>query len=217
MTRRPTHRIQNWRKPVIFLAAAILLAALPFRAHAFWIYMNEEEAIQIAFPNGERVVRVDLNGVIAPEDRLETERALTFALVLDAMECYQGSVDGNVVGYACIDEVIGRYRPITFMVKIDHPAGKLAWYEILVYREAIGASSRKGPFREQFLGATVASKLKYGVDIRMLVGATLTSNHLAQAFRKHLHLYRDHLAKLAVQPELPKSHFKARRQIDVGR
>ena len=188
--------------------AALWLTGVPAPAQAFWVYMDEAQAVGIAFPNGERVVRVDLDGLIESAPRLDTERALGFALVLSDMKCYQGSKDGKVLAYACIDNVIGRYKPITFMVKIAHPSGELAWYEILVYRELVGSSSRAGPFRQQFLGKTIAAPLKYGKDVRMIAGATLTSDHLVDAFRKHFHLYKNHLKALGILPKLPPEHFK---------
>jgi len=179
--------------------------------------MNEDQAISIAFAGGERVVRMDLDALIDPAKRLATERDVGFALVLDEMKCYQGSKAGRVLAYACIDNVIGRYKPITFMVKIGHPGGELAWYEILVYRELVGSSSRAGPFRQQFIGKTLASPLKYGQDIRIIAGATLTSDHLVDAFRKHFHLYKSHFKTLPVLPELPPGHFKEKSEVRMMR
>ena len=199
------------------LLAALWLIGVPTPAQAFWVYMSEAQAVAIAFPSGERVVRVDLDGLIESESRLDTERALGFALVLSEMKCYQGSKDGKVLAYACIDNVIGRYKPITYMVKIAHPSGELAWYEILVYRELVGSSSREGPFRQQFLGKTIAAPLKYGKDIRMIAGATLTSDHLVDAFRKHFLLYKNHLKALEVLPELPPEHFKEQGDVRMTR
>ena len=199
------------------LWAALWLTGVPAPAQAFWVYMDEAQAVGIAFPNGERVVRVDLDGLIESAPRLDTERALGFALVLSDMKCYQGSKDGKVLAYACIDNVIGRYKPITFMVKIDHPSGELAWYEILVYRELVGSSSRAGPFRQQFLGKTLAAPLKYGQDIRMIAGATLTSEHLVDAFRKHFLLYKNHLQALGILPALPPEHFKEQGDVRMPR
>jgi hypothetical protein len=198
-------------------AAGLWLTGCPAPARAFWVFMNEAQAIAIAFPNGERVVRVDLDALIAPVKRLDTEREIGFALVLDQMKCYQGSKDAKVLAYACIDNVIGRYKPITYMVKIAHPGGELAWYEILVYRELVGSSSREGPFRQQFIGKTIAAPLKYGNDIRMIAGATLTSEHLVDAFRKHFLLYRNHFKALSILPDLPPEHFKEQEEVRMMR
>jgi hypothetical protein len=199
------------------LAAALGLAAGAPSVLAFWVFLDEAQALALAFPNGERVVRLDLSALIEPEKRLDTERQIGFALELDQMKCYQGSRNGKVLAYACIDNVIGRYKPITYMVKIAHPGGELASYEILVYRELVGSSSREGPFRRQFIGKTIDSQLKYGRDIRMISGATLTSEHLVDAFRKHFHLYRNHLKALGIQPALPPAHFKEHGEVRMMR
>jgi hypothetical protein len=212
---------QGWLRPslvgVVWALAALWMTGIPSPARAYWEYMSEAQAIDAAFPNGERVVRLDLDVLIESEQRLATERELGVALGLAEMSCYQGSKDGIVVAYACIDEVIGRSKPITFMVKIAHPSGELAWYEILVYREYIGNSSRGGPFRQQFLGKTIDAPLQYGNDIRNLQGATLTSEHLVDAFRKHFLLYKNHFKLLGILPELPPEHFKERDEARMRR
>ena len=183
------------------MMVAVMLAAWPQAAMGVWVYFTTEEVLQVAFAPDERVVRIALEKVVHHSLRLDTERKLGYALVFPFMACYQGSRGGQVTGYACIDNVIGRYRPITFMIKFKYPDEGIAWYEVMVYREAVGRGVRAGPFREQFLGKTIADEMRYGKDVRMIVGATLTSDHLLRAFRKHLFLYNYIFKALPVLPE----------------
>lgn len=186
---------------VLLVLTVAIFAAHARPAQAIWIYFTEEEVLLVAFSGEERVVQIPLETVINPKKRLDTEKKLGYALVLPYMKCFQGSKDGIVTGYACIDNVIGRYRPITFMIKFNFPGAGIAWYEVMVYREAIGHGVRRGPFREQFLGKTKSDPMKYGVDVRMIAGATLSSDHLLRAFRKHIYMYHYIFQELAVLPE----------------
>ena len=184
----------------ILLAAA--LALLPVSsAQAIWIYFTPREAIDLAFPHGEDVEKVNWRKM-SPDTKSEIQSALGGKrLIFNLVQCFQGSLGGQVVGYACIDNVIGRYRPITFMVKINHPAGDIAHYEVMTYREAIGKEVGWGPFREQFYGKQIADPLVFGEDLRNISGATLSAHHLRDAFRRLLIVYERYLRNLPALPE----------------
>ena len=196
-TRIPTARA------ALPIAILLLLMASAAPAQAVWNYFDRAEALEIAFPDGERVAKVPFETLqmLDADLRMEIEAALGHALVLGNTECFQGSRDGSIVGYACIDNVIGRSLPITFMFKIDHPSGEIVWYEVMVYREAIGRSVRRGPFREQFIGKTFQDSLRYGEDLRSIAGATMSCDGLKMAFRKLLFLYEYHLRNLPLLAE----------------
>lgn len=186
-------------KPTRLVLAAVALA-LPWLlpaapAQGAWFYFDEQEALEIAFPEAE-AVRLDLEARMDPKRRLEIEKKLGYATVLPELKVFQGVRDGEVVGYAFIDNVIGRSRPITFMVRIDHPEGVIAHYEIMIYREMLGHSVRKGPFRKQFYGKSIEDPLRYGEDLRLLTGATMSAEGLLKGFRKHLYLYEYYLKDL---------------------
>ena len=172
------------------------MALVPTRpAQAIWIFFTQKEAIEIAFPNGESVHRVALRKM-QPEIKKEIAAILGQTVIFNLTKCFQGTIDGQVVGYACIDNVIGRSRPITYMIKIEHPHGDILHYEVMVYREAIGKEVGGGPFREQFYGKTLQDPLEYGEDLRNLAGATMSAVGLRDGFRRLLVLYQRYLKYL---------------------
>ncbi len=172
------------------------MTLVPLRpAHAIWVFFTQKEAIEIAFPNGESVNRVPLRKM-QPEIKKEIDSILGRTAVFNLTKCFQGTIGGQVVSYACIDNVIGRSRPITYMFKIEHPLGDILSYEVMVYREAIGKEVGGGPFREQFFGKTLHDPLEYGEDLRNLAGATMSAVGLRDGFRRLLVLYQQYLKDL---------------------
>jgi hypothetical protein len=179
-----------WRvfSAVLLGAAIAWLAPARPAAAAYFEFFTDEEALKVAFPGGEAVVEVDWS-LMGKETKKDIETKVGQTLVFRRMRCFQGSKDGNVVGYACIDNVIGRSKPITFLLKINHPKGDLAHYEIMVYREEVGKETGGGPFREQFYGKTSTDPFEYGNDLRNYSGATLSANGLRDGFVKLLTVY----------------------------
>lgn len=186
---RTRHRV------AVLAALAVLCASAP--AYGIWVFFTPQEALQVAFADEETVARVSWRDM-APQTKAAIREALGRSVLLPVIRCYQGSRDGEVLAYACIDNVIGRSRPITYLLKIDHPEGHIAFYEVMVYRESIGKEVRKGAFREQFLGKTREDPLRFGTDLRNYTGATLSSHHLRDGFRKLLVLYEHYLSGLPV-------------------
>jgi len=182
----------------------LLLLAFGMLAHGqqggYQEYLDQSGALRIAFPGGESVSKVPLHGLGEPQRVLLLVGSGPRAF-FRVSDCYQGRRGGAVTGYACIAEVIGKSMPITFMLKINHPQGDIALYEVMVYRELIGHKVREGAFREQFIGKTDKDKLYFGVDLRNLSGSTLSAYHLRDAFRKLLRLYEVYLRDLRALPE----------------
>ena len=189
----------TWPRTLLWLPLTLLIAASSLslaQNRGFVVYHeSEEDVLEIAFPNGEQVTKIPWDDIAGVQPDLFSERKgrLMFYRI---GTCYQGSSRGQVVGYACIANVLGKSQPITFMLKIDHPSGEVAFYEVMVYREMVGHEVREGPFHDQFVGKSSKSKLYFAVDIQNLSGATLSAYHLRDAIRKLLALYENHLKPL---------------------
>jgi hypothetical protein len=190
-------RMTWYTVPVAAAALLSALCALPPPAEAIWTFFSEEEAVKVAFPNGESVAEVDWE-LMSKETKKDIENRTHQTLVFRRTKCFQGSKEGKVVGYACIDNVIGRSKPITYMVKIGHPSGELAHYEIMVYREEIGKETGWGPFREQFYGKKTGEPFEYGNDLRNYSGATLSAVGLRDGFVRLLAVYETFFRGLPV-------------------
>ncbi|MCH8884390.1 MAG: FMN-binding protein [SAR324 cluster bacterium] len=192
---RMTGRVTTSRAAGLF-AVTIVLAALPAHGQQ-GVYLTEREALAKAFSHGEAVRRVPLQPSLTV--RTQIERAAGVPLLPTWVRCFQGTLKGHVVGYACIDNMIGKERPITYIIRIDHPAGRIAFVELMIYREAIGAEVRHPHFREQFEGKSVADPVRLREDIQKISGATLSSRALSDGARKILHLYQHYLRHLPPQ------------------
>jgi hypothetical protein len=151
------------------------------------VFLTEREAIQHALGDAERIrtvgVKVDADAIA------RVERASGVPFRIGWTHCYQGSTGGNVIAYACIDNMIGKERPITYIARINHPQGTIGMIEVMEYREAIGGEVNSQAFREQFEGKSTNDPLMLQEDIRNLNGATLSSRGLTNGARKLLHFY----------------------------
>ena len=181
------------------MALSVLAASLSIArpAQAIWNYFTPAEVLEVAFPNGEAIQEISWK-MMERAKKKEIEQALGQTLAFRRMKCFQGSSGGAVVGYACIDNVIGRSRPITYMIKIGHPDGVIVHYEIMIYREAIGKETGFGPFRDQFRGKKGDEPFDYDVDLRNLAGATMSAVGLRDGFVKILAVYEHFLKDLPV-------------------
>jgi hypothetical protein len=158
------------------------------------VFLTEPQALQAALGDAERTRPVILK--LGPEEQTRLERAAGARLFPGWTRCFQGLAHGRVIAYVCIDNMIGKERPITYLIRIDHPSGQIAMVEIMEYREAIGAEVSAPKFLGQFRHKTVEDPIRLHQDIRNLTGATLSSRALADGARKILHLYEAYLRNL---------------------
>ena len=89
---------------------------------------------------------------------------------------------GALLGYVFVDDVIGKESLITYAVGID-AGGALRNLEIMSYRESHGGEIRNPAWRAQFDHRSALAQLRFGVDIKNISGATLSSEHVTQGVR----------------------------------
>ncbi len=157
-------------------------------------YYTKEEAIELAFPNGETINPVDLE--FDDEMKAIIEKSAHVKIQRGVTDCYQGVLGTKITAYACIDNMIGRERYITYVVRINHPQGEIAFLEVMEYREAVGAVVHYPFFTGHFIGKTVRDPVWASKDIPKISGATLSVHGLAHGARKLLHLYHHYLRHL---------------------
>jgi Na+-translocating ferredoxin:NAD+ oxidoreductase RnfG subunit len=150
--------------------------------------MTEDEALRQIFPeaNTFQPQRLEL-GPAQLEDlgeklgRRLTDREIEYHVARDA--------SGAPLGVAFALDVIGKERPISFMLGVGRE-GRIQGVEVMVYRESEGSGIRAPRFRAQFIGKTLTDPLRIGRDIQNISGATLSSRATALAARKALALFR---------------------------
>ena len=99
---------------------------------------------------------------------------------------------GELVGHVFQDEVIGRQNLITYAIGIE-PTGALRNLEILSYRESHGGEVRNPAWRAQFDHRKSFDEVRFGIDIKNISGATLSSEHVTQGVRWLMALWRSTL------------------------
>ena len=89
---------------------------------------------------------------------------------------------GMLLGHVFVDEVVGRQNLITYAVGID-ASGALRNLEIMSYRESHGGEIRNAAWRAQFDHRDSLDRVRFGIDIKNISGATLSSEHVTQGVR----------------------------------
>ncbi len=175
------------RRRFLAKAAAFVVAMLvPSRAQATVVYLTGQEAVAKMIPQADSIEEeqvelsdLQLHEAEALAGRRFVERNFRFHL---------GYKEGEVIGYALTLEVIGKARPITFLIGVD-PAGVILGMEVLIYRESEGSEIRHVGFMRQFMNKRKEDPLQLGRDIQAVSGATLSSRAAAYAAKKALSIF----------------------------
>lgn len=165
-------------------------------------YLSEQQALKLAFGPGEKPIPVTLESLSDTQrNQVKEDSGIRFSPRLT--RCWQGTAQGKVTGYACVDNQIGKTEFITYLVKIAHPQGEIEFLELMVYRESEGGQVAHRAFKAQFQGKDAQSPVRLGRDLRNISGATLSAQALAQGARLVLSLYEVYLKPLGPLGKAP--------------
>ena len=179
------------RKPIgrrRFLAVASLALAaffLPHPAHAV-VYSTEEEALKKMMPEADHFDVEEIH--LSPDQASKAQELAGKAFRESDYRFTVGRKGPEAVGYALKLEVIGKERPITFLIGIE-PQGEVRGIEVLIYRESEGSEIRHPRFMKQFFKKKNEDPLRLGQDIQPISGATLSSRAAAYGVRKALSIF----------------------------
>ena len=123
-------------------------------------------------------VAASLSRVFGPGTRVDSLR-------VDSATVLRVSRADSLLGFATVDDVLGKDQPITFLVAID-PADRLKDVDILVYREPYGGEVAYEPWRRQFRGKSAGDSLRVGREIRSISGATISVHAVTLGVRRVL-------------------------------
>jgi FMN-binding protein len=108
------------------------------------------------------------------------------------LRIWKATRGGVLLGHVFVDEVIGRQNLITYAVGVDS-SGTLRNLEIMSYRESHGGEVRNAAWRAQFNHRNGLGQLRFGVDIKNISGATLSSEHITEGVRWVVALWQNML------------------------
>lgn len=135
------------------------------------VFLTVEQALARAFP---RAAHFDIESVASLAD--------------DSARVYIArDSTATLQGYAVVDEEVGKYRPITFLVAADERL-RVKDVAILVYRESRGGEVRRQRFLRQYRGKQVDDPIRLNRDIINVTGATLSVRALNTGVRRSLRL-----------------------------
>jgi thiamine biosynthesis lipoprotein len=161
----------------------LLIPALLAALVATDVFLTEEQALHLAFPEADRIEKVLVALTQAEREKIAARIAPTEAP--RTFRRWVGKKGDEVLGYAVIEDVLGKSEPITYMVAVD-AALHVQRVEILAYREARGGEVRQESWRSQFQGKEPSSPLRVGTDIRNVAGATISCRSVTDGIRTQL-------------------------------
>lgn len=148
------------------------------------IYATPEQALAELYPGTASIGRARLALSASETERLQAE--LGQPLGADTVEVLVPRAEnGDLLGYALVDEEIGKYRPITFLVGTTAEL-QVVGVEVLVYRESRGGEVQRERFLRQYRGKTADDPIRISRDILNIAGATLSVRALNLGVRRSL-------------------------------
>ena len=146
-------------------------------------HLSLEQALKKIFPRADKIMETRIS--LDPEQTKKVEARVGHPLLAKDYTMYVGKQQGKMLGYAMVDEEIGKYRPITSLVGVD-PDGKVLGVAIMVYRESRGGEISHQRFLEQLVGKTHRDPIRVRQDIIAISGATLSVRAVSTQVRKAL-------------------------------
>lgn len=147
------------------------------------IFLTEEEAVKLMFPQSERIRKEVLR--LTHDQKALVESRIGWKFPEESFEVYIGETGATVDGYAVLHNTIGKHKPMTYMVGVDHK-GRVTNVELLVFREAKGSEVRTKRFNSQYEGKTVLDPVKLNKDIVNISGATMSVRSLSAGVKRVL-------------------------------
>jgi Na+-translocating ferredoxin:NAD+ oxidoreductase RnfG subunit len=173
-------------KTASLLVGIGLTLFLPRSTISAVVYQTEDEALKKMFPSADRFETKEIT--LTADQQLQAEQFLEKRLNDAHFRYIIGTKQEDIIGYAFPMEVIGKERPITFLIGMTKE-GAITSVEILIYRESQGSEIRYPRFMAQFKGKKKEDPLRMGTDIQSISGATLSSRGVTYGVRKALALF----------------------------
>ena len=159
------------------------LTESPDGPEAVKVYFTPEEALANVFAKADTLWSEEWSPSSA--ERTELEGRLGWRVEDETFVIHRAGKDGNNLGYAVITEEQGRFKPITFIVKMS-AEHRVDMVLVMVYRESRGDGVKRQRFLKQFRDKDTSDHLRLNRDIVGVSGATMSSRALAMGVKKVL-------------------------------
>jgi Na+-translocating ferredoxin:NAD+ oxidoreductase RnfG subunit len=158
------------------------------------VYLTEEDALKLMFPQSERIRKEVLK--LSSEKKLQIEERIGWKFPEESFEVYVGETGTQINGYALVQNTIGKHKPMTYMVGVDS-TGHVLNVELLVFREARGSEVRTKRFNVQYEGKTASDPVRLNKDIINISGATMSVRSMTAGIKRVLVLVDEFYLKPA--------------------
>jgi thiamine biosynthesis lipoprotein len=159
------------------------LTESPDGPEAVKVYFTPEEALAKVFAKADTLWTEEWHP--DPGERAELEARLGWTVPEEFFVVHRGAKDSRDQGYALIMEEQGRFKPITFIVKLKADL-RVEMILVMVYRESRGDGVKRQRFLKQFRDKDGTDPLRLNRDIVAVSGATMSSRALATGVKKTL-------------------------------
>ena len=164
------------------LAALLFSLSLAAPAGAARVYATAQEALVRHFPPPATTARKVAWLTPAQAKEVERRGGEPSRRVVPYYEAHQA---GRLIGYAFVDDVIGRTEPITYLVALT-PEAAVVGVDLLTFRESHGYEVERQSWRDQFHGRRLSPELHLGRAIDSISGATLSARAITRGIRRLL-------------------------------
>ena len=159
------------------------LTESPDGPEAVKVYFTPEEALTKVFAKADTLWTEEWSPT--PQERMELEGRLGWRVEDETFAIHRAGKDGQDLGFAVITEEQGRFKPITFIVKMSAER-RVDMVLVMVYRESRGDGVKRQRFLKQFRDKDTSDHLRLNRDIVGVSGATMSSRALAMGVKKVL-------------------------------
>ncbi len=147
------------------------------------IYLTEEKALAMLFAKSGSVRTEEQQ--LTPDQKSCIEQRIGWKFPENSFKFFVGETNSKIDGYASIQNTIGKYRPITYIVGVT-PEAEVSQVEVLVYRESRGAEVRKPRFMYQYAGKESDDPIRINRDIINISGATMSVRSVSAGVKRAL-------------------------------
>ena len=166
----------------VLCALVLTGVSLPAGLSYAKVFHSRQEALQLAFPDADRVDKE--THVLSADQTAEIEqqsRARVESKLVTIFTAYQGE---DVLGYAHIDIQSVRTRAQALMVVLE-PDGSVRSVRVLAFHEPVDYLPAERWY-SQFVGKRRGDRLRVDGDVHGVVGSTLSTRVAAASIRRVL-------------------------------
>ena len=135
--------------------------------------------------------------------KVDSERFAKLRYITKFVYYYEITNNDSLVGYAILDNAIGKVKPITFLTLFD-PDFRINNIRIVKYREQYGGEIENKNWLDQFIGKNVDSNYELDDGIDGISGATISVKAISKGIKRTaflIHKLRSYEGNLLVSIE----------------